>query len=97
MSDRPFNCPKCNTPTEFDETLCADCQPSAFDNMNIHMLLDGMRTAERYEREFTEQLCDAERTDAGPGERAALISLKLCAYDTARKFITEIARRAEAK
>jgi hypothetical protein len=64
-------------------------------HLNVHMLLDGMRTAERYEREFTEGLCDAERQDAGPGERAALISLKLCAHDTARRFINEIARRAE--
>jgi len=64
-------------------------------DLNIHMLLDGMRTAERYEREVTEALCQSSRDDIGPGERAALIDLKLAAHASARKFIDEIAARTE--
>ncbi len=101
MSDRPFNCPRCNTPVENEDDLCDTCKASkithqdhTYRGMNIHMLLDGMRTAERYVRELTEQLCQPE-DEVGPGERMALIDLKLAAHASARAFIDEIAQRAE--
>ena len=103
MSDRPYNCPRCNAPVENNDELCDTCtaskithQDATYSGMNIYMLLDGMRTAERYEREFTERLCQQDEDAIGPGERLALINLKLAAHESARTFIEVIARRAEA-
>lgn len=65
-------------------------------DLNIHMLLDGIRTAEAYERDMTERLCAPDAsTDVGPGERLALCFLKSAAHDTARKFVEELARRVD--
>ena len=93
MRDRPFNCPKCMKPTNIPDVWCADCG-GEMAQINVHMLLDGLRTAERYEREFTQRLIDRDE-ECGPGERISLVRLKLAAHETASMFIDEIARRAE--
>lgn len=64
-------------------------------DLNIYMLLAGLRTAEQYEREITERMID--RDQVGPGERAVLCSLKLAASKTAREFTEEIATRSESR
>jgi len=65
-------------------------------DLNIHMLLDGMRTAEAYERDMTERLCAPDAcTEVGPGERLALCFLKTAAHDTARKFVDEVDKRVD--
>lgn len=93
MSDRPFNCPKCCKPTNIPDVWCDECG-GRMAQMNVHMLLDGLRCAEQYEREFTEQMIDRD-DEAGPGRMHALVALKLAARNVASEFVDEIARRAD--
>lgn len=65
-------------------------------DLNIYMLLDGLRTAEACDRDLAERLGQPDdSTDVGPGERLALCILKTATHDAARKFITEIVKRTE--
>ncbi len=94
MGDRPFNCPKCCKPTNMPDVWCDDCG-GALAQLNIQMVLDGMRCAEFYEQQITDQMVDREDDTIGPGRIMALVRLKMAAHEIARMFHDEVVRRAE--